>query len=335
MISFSIFLYLFLGSFLMVVLISPVVMVMDGIASKGNHGHIASSEDGNWFARDLISTGVERYAGKNERSCLAKNVVRAICFTGFGGCSLASSAAFLSGMTWAKVSGVPETDRTAILVSVVAFTLTGLILFNRYRKGWLRREIVAAKGDVLDWDAEASVFDIDTKIRFDSSPHKVTLNLSEDMRISSDEVLYRFKHLVAKPDLVQDHGNGWIVLEYKSLSGTKAPHMGNGDWIARIRLKDMLQAIVAAYVTSRACNVCVACVLRYPGATIILKPSSDHIKWLKSIGYRLCKERNVPDVSASDLANFSEEAFREDFSEVKVKGLIMHREFLEMKTISL
>lgn len=115
------------------------------------------------------------------------------------------------------------------------------------------------------------------------------------------ENLY-FENLVAQADSIYTHGSGLICLEFKSNSQRKHSRQ---RWRHEIRLKDMLQNIVASYVAAQHFKKITACLLRYHNVAYLLTPPPElilEVRRLAPLGMQYYKDRNR--VAASELASF-------------------------------
>lgn len=114
--------------------------------------------------------------------------------------------------------------------------------------------------------------------------------------------------LVAQPDAVFEHGQGLIALEYKSVG--LQPHSPE-NWRREIRLKDMLQCLIAGYVVAQNYRKLTACVLRYHNVCYLLTPDPGVIGTMLQL-IPMAKEYHREDrrVSATQIAQFSLERIR-------------------------
>jgi hypothetical protein len=280
--------------------------------------------EGHLFANKLLSTGIQQTPNQDFGDIAVAVKREFYMLAGMSFFIVFSAGAYAPIISWLLFRFVGPLKGLLISTAVVCLLLSQL--YRLYKKSKYYALSVLSRGQLLDWDAEGSLFGISIKVRFDNEPHRTSLALKKSDRISADTHVFRYKHLVAKPDLVQNTINGWIVLEYKSLSGSGSVPLSKSDWLNRVRLSDLLQVILAAYATSSSMNVWVACLLKYPGATIMVKPIAEHLTWLMSAGYEYCKQKGVSDVSASDLSEYAERKFSDAFSEHKLMGIKMHSE---------
>lgn len=132
---------------------------------------------------------------------------------------------------------------------------------------------------------------------FADSPVMPTLVYTE-----ADKKNIRFENLIAQADTLYTHGSGLICLEYKSNSRRKhSPER----WQHEIRLKDMLQNIVASYVAAQHFKKVTACLLRYHNVAYLLTPPPELIlemRRLAPLGMQYYKDLNR--VAAAELAQF-------------------------------
>lgn len=126
-----------------------------------------------------------------------------------------------------------------------------------------------------------------------------------------DKHNFYYGELVAQPDGVFEHGQGLIALEYKSVG--LQPH-SREQWPREIRLKDMLQCLIAGYAVAQSCRKLTACVLRYHNVCYLLVPDADVIGTMLRL-IPMAKEYHREDrrVSATQLAQFSVERIRRTY----------------------
>lgn len=118
----------------------------------------------------------------------------------------------------------------------------------------------------------------------------------------------RYGELVAQPDAVLEHGNGLVCVEYKSFG--QRPHSPEG-WQREVRLKDMLQCLLAGYAVAQHYRTLTGCILRYHNACYQLCPPPSVIdEMLNLLPMAKNYYREAQAVSASQLAQFSVERIR-------------------------
>jgi hypothetical protein len=123
-------------------------------------------------------------------------------------------------------------------------------------------------------------------------------------------------------------------MEIKSLAGSGEP-VTPDNYASKIRVKDMLQAIIATLtVSGQGDGNWVACTLKYPGANILIRPLPEHVAWIKREAYRYCKEHNCKDVSASDLAGYLEASISEQFSVASLAGEAYHKNIISSEALA-
>lgn len=148
-----------------------------------------------------------------------------------------------------------------------------------------------------------------------------------------DKKNFRHGNIVAQPDAVFEHANGLISVEYKSIGGKiHAPC----DWRRNIRIKDMLQCLIAGYVVAQHYKKITDCVLRYNNVCYLLAPGFDILEivlGLAPMAISYYSERSC--ISSSRLAQFSAEKIRlihkdsapQDY-EKSVEGVAAHASIL-------
>jgi hypothetical protein len=198
----------------------------------------------------------------------------------------------------------------------------------------------------IDWADNSVVFGIRVKpFFFDGDAASAEANPAKRIlpffKIASPKLLFadsdkkNFYHgnIVAQPDAVFEHANGLISVEYKSVGGKI--HVPS-EWRQSIRIKDMLQCLVAGFVVAQHYKKPTACVLRYNNVCYLLVPSSDLIEavtGLVPMAIAYYAERS--NVSSSQLAQFSVEKIRltykssspQDF-EKSAEGIAAHASIL-------
>ncbi|MQY51302.1 hypothetical protein [Rhodocyclus gracilis] len=128
----------------------------------------------------------------------------------------------------------------------------------------------------------------------------------------SDRQNFYCDKIVAQPDAVFEHGDGLISVEYKSVGGKSH---NRADWRQSIRLKDMLQCLIAGYAVAQTYKKPTACVLRYHNVCHLLYPEAEVIHTVlglipMAMNYH-SEERRI---SASQLAQFSIDKIRSSYS---------------------
>lgn len=127
----------------------------------------------------------------------------------------------------------------------------------------------------------------------------------------SDRKNFYFDKLVAQPDVVFEHGDGLISVEYKSISGKSHDR---ASWRQSIRLKDMLQCLIAGFVVAQNYKKSTACILRYPNVCYLLSPEPAVIhSMLELVPLAMAYEADKKRVSASELAEFSQKKIRSTY----------------------
>ena len=165
---------------------------------------------------------------------------------------------------------------------------------------------VAVKGHFFDADAAMQEADLALRVLpfLRRRPPKALFT-------ERDRKNFYYDELVAQPDAVFEHGTGLIALEYKSVS--LQPH-SRSAWQREIRVKDMLQCILAGYAVAQHYQRTTACVLRYHNVCYLLTPSPDVMGMILSL-IPMAKQYYGDErrVSASQLAQFSVERVRKQY----------------------
>lgn len=131
------------------------------------------------------------------------------------------------------------------------------------------------------------------------------------MFTESDRQNFYCDKLVAQPDVVFEHGDGLISVEYKSV-GSKAHD--RTEWRQSIRLKDMLQCLIAGYAVAQTYKKPTACVLRYHNVCYLLSPEAGVIhSMLGLIPMAMNYHSEDRRISASQLAQFSMDKIRSSY----------------------
>lgn len=131
------------------------------------------------------------------------------------------------------------------------------------------------------------------------------------MFTESDRQNFYCDRLVAQPDVVFEHGDGLISVEYKSVGGKAHDRT---DWRQSIRLKDMLQCLIAGYSVAQTYKRPTACVLRYHNVCYLLSPEANVIhSMLNLIPMAMDYHSESRRISASQLAQFSMEKIRNSY----------------------
>lgn len=154
---------------------------------------------------------------------------------------------------------------------------------------------------------------------------KLTVFCSE-----KDRRNFGFKDIIAQPDCVFKHLNYYIVLEYKSLANSNQKHE-KSKWKNQIRLKDVLQAIIATMQVSAVQKSPAVCVLRYVNSSYVISPSKEICDYILQIAPSAKKFKNEHKyISASVLAELIEPDIRKKYLESSVgeKGKQLHDKIL-------
>ncbi|WP_312548696.1 hypothetical protein [Massilia sp.] len=185
---------------------------------------------------------------------------------------------------------------------------------------------VAVKGHFFD--ADAAMREVDLALRvlplLQRRPPKVLFT-------ERDRKNFYYGELVAQPDAVFEHGAGLIALEYKSMNSQ--PH-SHDAWQREIRVKDMLQCMLAGYAVAQSYQRTTACVLRYHNVCYLLTPSPAVMETMLSL-IPMAKQYYGDErrVSASQLAQFSVERVRKQYpgpkDERSDQGRVAHDEMFK------
>lgn len=166
----------------------------------------------------------------------------------------------------------------------------------------------------------------------DSEVNYVEVIVTEN---EEDKRKKNFRHgcIVAQPDVVFLNRNAYIVLEFKSLANSNQKHELS-KWEKQIRLKDVLQAIIAALQVSVVKNAPAVCVLRYINSCYIINPCARLCSYILEKAPKVRDFKSEPGdkyVSASVLAETLEPDIRKMFStntDDDEKGKEIHNKML-------
>jgi hypothetical protein len=123
-----------------------------------------------------------------------------------------------------------------------------------------------------------------------------------------DRKRFTFGRLIAAPDAVFALGAGMIVVEYKSRRQLLAER-----WMFEIRLKDILQCVLAGLTVARTYRRTAANVLRYHNAAFLLAPERKVLETVWRLVPNACQYYGVKSVGASRLAQHCEARVRQLF----------------------
>lgn len=149
-----------------------------------------------------------------------------------------------------------------------------------------------------------------------------------------DKKNFKYGFVAAQPDAVFSHPLYDIAIEFKSKSGSNYRKTTQDNWKKQIRLKDILQTIIASLQVSAVRNKPCLCVLRYMDSAFILYPSNELIKLIieqapKVQAYK--KEGNDKFIAGGVLAEQLEIDVKKLFNsneEAKEKGKMIHDKML-------
>lgn len=170
------------------------------------------------------------------------------------------------------------------------------------------------------WQDEAQLYGITVKPYFFDAQHAMEMALAprvlpflekvppKTMFTEEDRQNFIHGQLIAQPDAVFEHGNGLICAEYKSVGGQSH---SLEKWRREIRLKDMLQCLIAGYAVAQSYKRPTACVLRYHNVCYLLVPDPGVIGVMLDL-IPLAKQyfSEPRRISASQIAQFSVERVR-------------------------
>lgn len=150
------------------------------------------------------------------------------------------------------------------------------------------------------------------------------------LHTESDRKNFVVGQLIAQPDVVFAHGSGYISEEYKSVGFR---NHDSRKWGEAIRLKDMLQCLLAGYAVAQNRQRPTACVLRYHNVCYLLTPRDEVvIALLDLIPMAMLYYQESRRVSASQLAQFGVEKIQKQFprpqTERSRKGIEAHEMML-------
>lgn len=117
--------------------------------------------------------------------------------------------------------------------------------------------------------------------------------------------------LIGQPDAVLEHGEGLIVLEYKSCGGWRHPRY---NWDKRLPIRAMLQCLAGAMAVSGELQRPALPVLRLHNVVLQLIPDAQLVAWMAdSVPAAKAFHGEMRRVSISQLASFAEDRVREMF----------------------
>lgn len=307
--------------------------IAEAFLKKRVNAALSPLADGYYFGINLRSPrGITRTTAQNDKEIVRLAAWQLVSLYGVLGMVLSVIGALLGPYVASKFVDLSQGFGLAPLAVGIAFGLW-ITWFYLKKSPWVEF-LRASRSRDLDWDAEGQIHGIGVKIRFHNKKQDVESELDEKNYLSRDSLKYCYGTIIAKPDLVVNHGNGWVVVEYKSRAGTTEA-LTPQNWLQWIRLKDVLQSIISAYVVSLSCNSWVVCLLRYSEATVMLTPMHEQLTWLRGAAYNAPRGGNNEKISASDLADLVETAFRTQFAPYNIRGLEAHKEILSARSIKL
>jgi hypothetical protein len=141
-----------------------------------------------------------------------------------------------------------------------------------------------------------------------------------------DRKNFYFDILVAQPDAVFAHGSGLVCVEYKFVGYRDHSRQ---SWRTEIRLGDMLQSIIAAFVVAQSQKRVTACVLRYHNVAYLLTPSEELVRMVTSLApMAKAYYAETRRVAAKQLAIFTRERVQSAFpraeTERAAEGRVAH-----------
>lgn len=152
-----------------------------------------------------------------------------------------------------------------------------------------------------------------------------------------DKKYWRYSSVTATPDAVILFSNDLIAVEYKTRqkSMQKLPTMET--WTEFIRLREVLQVIIAGYSIAQKEQKVTACILRFDNALILVTPLPDVIETIRQtipVARELLKLRDSQPLFSSYLAKIAEHRIEQIFkgtkpdTEAQRKGRAAHAHFL-------
>lgn len=113
----------------------------------------------------------------------------------------------------------------------------------------------------------------------------------------------RWNRVVAQSDAVFEVGNGLLNLEYKSRSKRL---IEPAAWLAQVRLKDMLQCLIASVAVAQTNGKTCAAVLRYHNVGLLLVPEQRLLDLVVGLIPAACDYCGQADIASSELAGYAE-----------------------------
>lgn len=195
----------------------------------------------------------------------------------------------------------------------------------------------------LNWNDKDTLYGIDVKaIFFDGDKARAETDMvrrvipflepakPKPLFTETDRKNFFTEHIAAQPDVVFEHKNGLISIEYKHVN-FKPHHPPR--WREEIRLLDMLQCVIAAFVVAQNFKKPTACVLRYHNVAYFLSPKPQLLKEIFAL-VRQAKDYHQQGryVATKDLASFVEDKVKKLYpppeSERAKAGRRAHEEIL-------
>ena len=138
----------------------------------------------------------------------------------------------------------------------------------------------------------------------------------------------RWRSVVAQSDAVFELGQGLVSLEFKSRSRRTLDRQA---WLSEVRLKDMLQCLIASMVVAQTQGKVCAAVLRYHNAGMLLVPQQRLLDMIVVTVPQACALRRKSDIASSKLAAIMEPLVQEDFpwrDEARSRAGVLAHEYL-------
>src|ERR1019366_6750636 len=174
------------------------------------------------------------------------------------------------------------------------------------------------------WHDQAVLYGVQVKaFFFDADAAQIEQNLArrnlpflglaplKTMFTEPDRQDFYYGQLVARPDAVFEHGNGLIVVDIRH-AGCQ-PHTRE-QWQREIKLKDILQCLIAGYTVAQNYQKLTGCVLRYPNVCYLPTPDAGMIGTMLDL-IPLAKQYYKVDrrISAAQIALFAVDRVRGDY----------------------
>lgn len=180
-------------------------------------------------------------------------------------------------------------------------------------------------GKPLQWDAESAMNGMRLQARFNNVDHAD--QLAFDRGAPEFEKTLHWNAMVGKADKVFHHGQGIVVIEYKTLAESPEP-VTRINWESKVKRRHVLQALAHALIISRLTGKFTVTMLIYrKDATICITPTVDHLIALSTLATRFAEKHPGASISASELAALADPLWDDAFKAASLAGRAAHATF--------